>query len=193
LHHSIQAHKQRLRQRLLRARAALDADTRASHAARIHQHLKALLQQRFADQRTLLSYVALPVEVETRPILRWPGYRCFAPRVHDHAHMHWLRVDATTRWRRSAWGVEEPVSGRAWQPQDGGILLCPLTGFDRRGHRLGMGKGCFDLWLARHAPALRAIIGLAFACQEVASVPVEPHDIPLQFVITERECIACPN
>ncbi|RMH59368.1 MAG: 5-formyltetrahydrofolate cyclo-ligase [Zetaproteobacteria bacterium] len=185
--------KQKLRRRLMAARAAMSAGQRAEYSARIHQRLRALLQSRFARQHTLLCYLALPAEVETRPILAWPGYRFFAPRVHRHTQMHWLRVDATTRWQRSRWGVEEPIQGNAWRAEDGGILLCPLTGFDRTGNRLGMGKGCFDLWLSSHAHALQAIVGLAFSCQEADSIPVEPHDVPMHFVLTEKECIACLN
>ena len=73
------------------------------------------------------------------------------------------------------------------------LLLVPLLGFDRHGHRLGHGK-CY------HDPTLRALreggaaplaIGLAFALLEVGEVPVAPADQPLDAVVTERASHRC--
>lgn len=72
------------------------------------------------------------------------------------------------------------------------ILVMPLAAFDRRLHRIGYGQGHYD----RAIDGLRAdghkplLIGLAFAAQEVEKVPFEPHDIPLDFIVTEEELIA---
>ncbi len=174
-------------------RQTLSDIQRDDFSRRICQRLHRLLQTHSPNCSTLLCYVSMQPEVDTRRILAWPNYRHVVPRVHEHTHMHWLQIDEQTRWQHSAWGVEEPCDGVPWQATQGGILLCPLTAFDRAGNRLGMGKGCFDLWLSRHRRHLDAIIGLAFSCQEVAHIPVEPHDIPMQFVITEKETIACPS
>jgi len=73
------------------------------------------------------------------------------------------------------------------------VLLCPLTAFDRQGNRLGMGKGCFDYWLSKHRHGLDQVIGLAFSGQEVAHIPAEAHDAPLDYIITEKEVIECPR
>jgi len=67
------------------------------------------------------------------------------------------------------------------------VIVAPLLAFDRRGGRLGQGGGYFDRTLA----VLRAagpvfVIGLAFAGQEIESVPLEPHDRRLDAVLTER-------
>jgi len=56
-----------------------------------------------------------------------------------------------------------------------------------------MGKGCFDFWLAQHHHHIQQIIGLAFSCQEVAAVPAERHDMPMNCIITEKEVIQCPK
>jgi len=183
--------KQFLRRQAIERRQALTDNQRGDLSQRICRRLHALLDCRFPATSTLLCYVALQSEVDTRLILDWSDYQLFVPRVHEHTHMNWLHIDAQTRWQRSAWGVEEPRHGNPWQAAQGGILICPLTAFDRSGNRLGMGKGCFDLWLSQHRQHLDAIIGLAFSCQEVAHIPVESHDIPMQFVITEKESIAC--
>ena len=71
------------------------------------------------------------------------------------------------------WGIREPM--RDAPEVDPDILIVPLLAFDRRGHRLGYGAGYYDMTLT----ALRAkkpivAVGIAFAAQEVDTVPDHP-------------------
>ena len=66
------------------------------------------------------------------------------------------------------------------------LIIAPLLAFDRTGGRLGQGGGHYD----RTIEALRArgslfVIGLAYAGQEIDAVPREPHDQPLDAILTE--------
>jgi 5-formyltetrahydrofolate cyclo-ligase len=86
------------------------------------------------------------------------------------------------------WGIRQPPATAPEVFPD--ILLVPLATFDRRGYRIGYGAGYYDMTIAR----LRAMkpvmtIGVAFATQECAAVPVDPWDERLAFVLTEREVI----
>jgi len=67
------------------------------------------------------------------------------------------------------------------------VLLVPLLGFDRHGHRLGYGGGYYDRTLAG-LPGATAI-GCAFAAQLLDSVPVAEYDVPLHAVATESGVI----
>ncbi|MFG1477637.1 5-formyltetrahydrofolate cyclo-ligase [Xanthobacter sp. V4C-4] len=72
------------------------------------------------------------------------------------------------------------------------VVLVPLAAFDRRGLRVGYGGGFYDRTLAelrRSGPVTAA--GFAFACQEVAHVPAEPHDEPVDVMITEADVFRC--
>jgi 5-formyltetrahydrofolate cyclo-ligase len=62
------------------------------------------------------------------------------------------------------------------------LVLVPLLAFDARGARLGAGGGFYDRTLASLS-AQR--IGVAYAAQEVSSIPTEPHDVLLDAVVTE--------
>lgn len=62
------------------------------------------------------------------------------------------------------------------------VLFVPLVGFTEDCARLGQGGGHYDRWLAEHPPALA--IGLAWDAQLCAALPAEPHDMPLDAVIT---------
>lgn len=70
------------------------------------------------------------------------------------------------------------------------LVLTPLLAFDRSGNRLGYGKGHYDRALTCLRKNGRVFVcGLAFFGQEVDAVPAEPHDVPLDWVMTERGSI----
>src|SRR5262249_6970839 len=70
---------------------------------------------------------------------------------------------------------------------DPGLMLVPLSAFDKRGHRIGYGAGYYDRAIdrLRQKGSHPRLIGIAFDCQEVAHVPDEPHDICLDAMLTE--------
>jgi 5-formyltetrahydrofolate cyclo-ligase len=81
-------------------------------------------------------------------------------------------------------GIPEPSPAAAELVPD--VMLVPLAAFDRAGHRIGYGAGHYDVTLA-HLKAKGAIgIGVAFAVQEIKAVPVQPHDVALDYVLTEK-------
>lgn len=80
-----------------------------------------------------------------------------------------------------SFGIPEPLAH--WPSARPDLLLVPLLAFDRLGHRLGYGGGFYDRTLALlQVPA----VGIAYAGQEVASLPRRPHDMALTMVVTER-------
>jgi 5-formyltetrahydrofolate cyclo-ligase len=85
-------------------------------------------------------------------------------------------------------GILEPSPAAAELIPD--IMLVPLAAFDRAGHRIGYGAGHYDYTLA-HLRKLKLkhiiAIGLAFAVQEIAAVPALPHDVALDYVLTEAQ------
>jgi 5-formyltetrahydrofolate cyclo-ligase len=83
-------------------------------------------------------------------------------------------------------GILEPSPAAAEITPD--IMLVPLAAFDRAGHRIGYGAGHYDYTLV-HLRKLKHIIaiGLAFAAQEIVAVPALPHDVALDYVLTEAQ------
>ena len=88
------------------------------------------------------------------------------------------------------WGLRQPKPEAPEVNPD--ILLVPLLAFDRVGHRIGYGVGYYDMTLAR-LRGLKSItaVGIAFATQEIPSVPATERDARLDLVLTEREIIDC--
>jgi len=189
---SITNMKQQYRQQALKRRRALPPEERQAAAARIQNALLSKIKQQGLITVPMLIYRAMKDEVDTRQLLSMDRTLIFAPATHGHDTMQWREVASDTCWKTGKFGIVEPVSGHLWEPALGkAVLICPLVGFDRAGNRMGLGMGCFDRWLDRFGEHLLSTIGLAFSCQEVPAIPVEPHDVPLNTIITEREIIEC--
>jgi 5,10-methenyltetrahydrofolate synthetase len=79
--------------------------------------------------------------------------------------------------------IPEPVSGRVVIPD---LLFVPCVGFDDDGYRLGYGGGYYDRTLAQWPGATRPVtVGVAFEACRTGALPREPHDIPLDAIVTE--------
>ena len=80
-----------------------------------------------------------------------------------------------------SFGIPEPLEH--WPPARPDLLLVPLLAFDAHGTRLGYGGGYYDRTLALLGVTA---IGIAYAGQEVASLPRGPHDMALDMIVTEK-------
>jgi 5-formyltetrahydrofolate cyclo-ligase len=144
----------------------------------------------FADALTLKpgaivgGYHALPHEADPSHllmVLAQRGHPIVFPRVAArHTRLAYHRVPAGESLRTGAWGIQEPAPH--FPQNEPELLLVPLLAYDMRGHRLGYGGGFYDRTIAAlQVPA----IGIAFAGQEIVSLPVEAHDIALNAILTE--------
>ena len=87
---------------------------------------------------------------------------------------------------RGPLGILEPSPEAARVIPD--ILLVPLAAFDRSGHRIGYGAGHYDRTFAQLRPSKAVTAaGVAFAVQEIEAVPALPHDVALDYVLTETQ------
>jgi 5-formyltetrahydrofolate cyclo-ligase len=87
-----------------------------------------------------------------------------------------------------ALGIPSPGAQAATVAPD--VVFAPLLAFDRKGGRLGQGGGHYDRTIAnlrRLKPVL--VVGLAYAGQELAEIPMEPHDARLDAILTETEYV----
>jgi 5-formyltetrahydrofolate cyclo-ligase len=180
--------KDALRREAFARRDGLDADRRRALSLAIKEQVLRLPE--LADRNPVGAYWPIRSEVDPRPLMEE-----LVARGQDVALSQILHPKLSWRaWRpgdvliKGGFGVREP--GPDAPEVFPAALLVPLTAFDRRGTRLGYGKGHFDraiAALAAHHPVLT--IGLAYSVQEVDEVPHEPHDRPLDLIVTEAELI----
>ena len=102
----------------------------------------------------------------------------------------WGWVDASTVWKKGAHGIWEPTEAKAASPEDLRLVVVPGVAFDAQGGRLGHGRGHFDRLLAQSAALL---VGLCFENRLVEAVPMEPHDVRMDVVATEKRMLFAPT
>lgn len=187
------AAKMRLRAEALARRAGLADADHAEASARAAQNAPRLLH--YVDGRVVSLFAPFRDEIDTAPLaaLLWSqGARVALPVVVGRDLPLLFRL-----WRpgdplepAGAYRIPTPPpSAPEVVPDD---LIVPLAAFDRRGYRIGYGAGHYDRTLdqLRAVKRVRAF-GYAFSCQEVAAVPHEPHDEPVDGMITEVDVFSC--
>ena len=88
-------------------------------------------------------------------------------------------------------GLRDPVGGTPISLARIDLVAVPGLAFDRRGYRLGRGKGFYDRFLSqKDFQGLR--IALCFHEQLLEELlPVEPHDVPMNMIITDQKIVRC--
>lgn len=140
------------------------------------------------------SFMPMKSEINPLPLLRrcaeagaQLALPCIAGRGHPLIMRAWNFGDA---FKAGQWGIREPLPEAPEVAPD--LLIVPLACFDRAGHRIGYGAGYYDMTIhALRAAKPILAVGIAFAMQEIATVPAMAHDERLDFVLTENEAIDC--
>jgi 5-formyltetrahydrofolate cyclo-ligase len=95
---------------------------------------------------------------------------------------HFLLTDSTLL-KPNSWGIPEPVEGIEISPLKLNVIFVPLLAFDKKGHRVGYGKGYYDLFLSQ-CKKEAIFIGLSMFDAEERIEDVGPRDIPLNYCVT---------
>ena len=177
--------------RLLRVRRrAFVAGAGPQRLATMHRDLVLRVEPHLAGARTVAGYVAIGGEIDPLDILLLAagmGIRTALPRVESReqpmSFRTWMPGDALVS---GPMGLTQPAAEASTCEPD--LILTPLLGFDRMLGRIGQGAGFYDRAFAAHPAARR--IGLAWSVQEVDALTLDPWDVPLHALATEREWIA---
>ena len=182
---SASAEKRILRERLIAVRSGLPLASREAASLAIAARLASL--PAWVRARTVALHAPLGAEVDTAELARLA--RAAGKRI------AWPRISSTgVVLEFACCGADELVPGpaRALEPPRTApslpldaldLVVVPGVAFDASGRRLGRGRGHYDATLARLRPGT-ARVGLAFEEQVVERVPVDPHDVPLDVVVT---------
>lgn len=178
-----------LRADLLGVRRSLTAAARAAAERAIAEH--ALELEELTGARTVAGYVSVGAEPGTRALLealRGRGKRVLLPVLMADNDLDWAAYEGPRRLERAARGLYEPAGPRLGSAAVLGadVVLLPGLAVDGRGLRLGRGGGSYDRVLARleAAGANPARAVLLYAHELIGAVPAEPHDRPVDAVVT---------
>ncbi|RUU08723.1 5-formyltetrahydrofolate cyclo-ligase [Mesorhizobium sp. M7A.T.Ca.TU.009.01.3.2] len=171
------------RERLIAARLAVSADARAVMSQRIADGLDAIIGQ--IAGRMVSLYWPFRGEPDLRSwmaSINERGGRTALPIVIDKGQPLIFRAyKAGDRLEKGVWNIPIPAEGDPVLPD---IVISPIVGIDPQNYRLGYGGGFFDRTLAA-MPFKPLVIGVGYELQRIATIYPQPHDIPMDRVVTE--------
>jgi len=181
----VHAEKRALRAELRERRRTMTITEREQATEQLGERLRELVAATGA--RSLSAYLSSSDEPNVRPFLNWAheqGIRVLLPITRDDGLLDWAVGDGESE-REGLFGVPEVV-GEVLSPlaiNDVDLILVPAASIDASGMRLGWGRGYFDKTLGsmERRPPTYAVV---FDSEFVDVVPSEPHDQPVDGVVT---------
>jgi 5-formyltetrahydrofolate cyclo-ligase len=184
--------KAEIREFALKRRDALAPDERLDSGQIIINRI--LAKKEFRDAQTVLAYYGFGTEIDTMPLLLAVlegRKRLLLPKVNRAAGVldvyEVKNIDADLL--AGLWGIREPNPELCAKPaaMDIDLAVVPGTAFDRQGGRIGYGKGYYDKLLGSLQQLNRypRTVAGAFEVQVVDAIPMEPHDVAIDTLVTE--------
>lgn len=178
--------KAALRNARLAARDAIATSDRIEKSLTIAAHGRAAIRPVSGD--VISCFLPIRSEVDLRPLMlsfAGEGARLCLPAILDKETIVFREYRPDAELVSMGFGTFGPAAHEA--VLEPAVMLVPLSAFDATGQRIGYGGGYYDraIHRMREKGLHPKLIGIAFDCQEVASVPAEPHDIRLDAILTE--------
>jgi 5-formyltetrahydrofolate cyclo-ligase len=184
--------KKEWRQQILRRLAAMDLLTYEQNSFEISQKL--FQTDEWNHSSTIGVTISRRPEVDTWQIIRkgWQeGKRIVVPRCFPKERsMNFHVIESFTQLENVYLDLYEPklLETEEVRKEEIDLLIVPGVAFHQSGYRIGFGGGYYDRYLQDYQGKT---VSLAFSCQLIDHIPNEPHDIPVQQIITEHEFINC--
>lgn len=185
--------KEEIRDELIQRRESMGQDQWIKNSRAITK--KILKSKIYNKADKLLVYADFRNEVETMTIIEEAlieGKDVYLPKVlegFEEARMEFYKVNSTFELVNGYMGINEPTASNdkaftyAFNPQDKILMLVPGVAFDKKGNRLGYGKGYYDNYLADKPSILK--VGICFSLQIVDDLPADDKDVKLDYLISE--------
>lgn len=181
--------KAELRLQMLKKRSSLAPEE-------IHHNSKSLYRlfiqlPVYQSSQVILSYMPYGKEANVLPInqrILEDGKTLLIPRVKNATDLEAIPVESLNSGLvQGAFGIWEPDPVRdPMDPQSIDLVLVPGLAFDRKGNRLGHGKGYYDRFLEKCSPQA-FFIGVCHSFQIFDSIPSEVYDRRVHGLLTEDE------
>jgi 5-formyltetrahydrofolate cyclo-ligase len=149
----------------------------------------------YASAKTVLFYVDVRSEVRTRhslPAALESGKTIVIPWCTESVELALFRLESMDELAIGMYKILEPkpelrlLPEKQVDPKTIDLVMVPGVAFDRRGARMGHGKGYYDKLLENARPDT-PLVALAFDCQLFPDIPVAPHDVFMHKIITEKD------
>jgi 5-formyltetrahydrofolate cyclo-ligase len=182
---AVRSFRKAKRAELLARRTALSFHDRKRYGESLTAHLLATLH--LAAYPVLGFYWPIRGELDLRNLARHyvdaGGIAALPAVVEKNTPVEFWQWKPAAAMQRGVWNIPVPAKRRVVVPS---ALLISLVGYDRAGYRLGYGGGYYDRTLAAVDPLC---IGVGYDEAELATIYPQPHDVPMDLIVTERRVL----
>lgn len=179
-----------LRDELLRVRGSLSKEEASINSSKIVQNLLQL--EEFLKAENILFYFPKGKEADLTELMEFSfkeGKTILFPKTNPADCSLAVRQvkDLVSDLGRGEYGIKEPKNScPEFNKNKLNLIFVPGVGFDQNGNRLGQGKGYYDRFL-KDLAALK--VGIAYEFQLVNSLIAREHDVPMDYIVTEKRVI----
>ncbi len=190
---TIKEQKIAVRRDILSKRKTLDESEKNNMDSKICRALLSLATYRYCD--TVLFYYPLGGEVDVIPAIQkaWEDKKkVYLPRCskHDKGVMDFYLVTSFEQLEKGSFGVMEPLGKTEKYNKNiknsNAICIMPALSYDRKGYRLGYGRGYYDRYLQGFSGMK---IGIAYSQFVSKDVPHGYFDVRADIIITEKGAV----
>ena len=180
--------KNQLKESVLEKRNSLTNEEILENSNKIESRLFCLEVYRKA--KVIMFFASFNNEVFTHEMIKksLKSKTVIVPKVLHHEIEPSLIIDFDNLIS-GKFGIPEPIELMKIAYKNIDLVLVPGIVFEKEGNRIGYGFGYYDKFLRKVPKAVK--IGLAFDFQIVDKIPNEKHDVPVDFIVTEKRVVEC--
>lgn len=174
--------KQEIRAQIIRLRDHYDSGQKSGSDKFICHKLQEIIEER--NVKTVHTFLPMGSEVNIWPLIEYmlaKGIKVVSPKSLPKRKMQNLVLRSLNELEDGVFGTKHPASGLEYK-LDYDLIIVPGLAFDGDFNRIGYGAGYYDFFLKTQVHALK--VGICYPFQLINKVPVQPHDIQLDGVLT---------
>lgn len=183
--------KVKIRGKILKVRENIPDDVRVTKNARIAENLMRL--DAFKKCEHVLIYYSHNGEADTKEIIEkcLDEKQLYLPVVRGKSHFQAIPVKRPLNLKPGALGIPEPFDIDPNSVFDDKIelVITPGVAFDKKGNRIGMGKGYYDKYFEQNNSVIK--VALAYEEQVLDSIPKDKYDKPVDVIVTDQNVYIC--
>jgi len=151
----------------------------------------------YRESKNIFIYISYDSEINTKEIINKSlidKKKIYVPRTEFKTRlMDAVEITSLENLIESEYGILEPSIYEPYiEPNELDLIVVPGVGFDRNGGRMGYGAGFYDRYFKKISKdKMQKIVKLALAYdfQILEDVPMNEQDVPVNYIITEKEFI----
>lgn len=138
----------------------------------------------YKNANKIAAFYQIGKEIDLKPLFEDKNRAWYLPVVTDEGNMIFCKYENCSEMNLNRYGICEPCTENEIEPEQLDLIIIPALCVDKKGHRLGYGKGYYDRYLAKLPDRCKKIVPIAEELI-VESLPCDEFDEPVDMAVTQ--------